>query len=486
MIKEHDQFFRRLVVILDGFIIGSSSFGAYLIINNLAYFYPSISELLPNLPAYNEYAWMIVIIVPLWLVSLLYFKMYKSMREKNLLEMFWSIIEASLLAVLMLSAIDFFFNLGILSRTLIIILFTCVVAMLAIERLCILAFLHYIRQSGYNYRSLLVVGSGDRAKNFSRMIESHPQWGIKIIGFIDEEDKIGVNVGKSKVMGSFKDLSKILDENIVSEVVFMLPRKWLSQLEDYINICEKVGVKATIAVDFFNTTIAKPTITELNGIPLLTLDTTPVDELQLFLKRIIDIGIALMVLTLSLPVFVVYSIALKLSSPGPILFKQKRCGLYGRIFTLYKFRTMIVDADKMLDKIKDINESDGPIFHSRNDPRVIPLGRILRKTSLDELPQLINVLKGDMSLIGPRPPLPEEVKEYERWQRRRLSLRPGIVCTWQVTRRFQPDFQKWMQMDMDYIDNWSLKLDARIFLKIFPAIIKGFMHWQHTTKAEKT
>lgn len=143
---------------------------------------------------------------------------------------------------------------------------------------------------------------------------------------------------------------------------------------------------------------------------------------------------------------------------------------------------MIVNAEKMLDKIKDLNESDGPIFHSRNDPRVTSIGRILRKTSLDELPQLINVIKGDMSIIGPRPPLPEEVKEYERWQRRRMSLRPGIVCTWQVTERFQPDFKKWMQMDMDYIDNWSLGLDTKIIMKIFPAIVKGFMHWQEKSK----
>lgn len=484
MLKEHDQFFRRIVIILDCFVIGSASFGAYILINNLSYFCPSIVELQPNLPLYNKYAWMIVIIVPLWLISLSYFKMYKSMREKSILDLFWIIFEASLLAILMLSAIDFFFNLGILSRAFIIILFTSIVVMLSIERLCILAFLQYIRQSGYNYRALLVVGSGDRANNFARMIESHPHWGLKIVGFIDEENKIGLKVGKSKVMGSFKDLAKILDENIVSEVVFILPRKWLAQLEDYIKICEKVGVKATIAVDFFNTSIAKPIVTELNGLPLLTLDTTPVDEFQLFLKRIIDIVIASIALILSLPVFIVYSVALKLTSPGPILFKQKRCGLYGRIFTLYKFRTMVVDADKMLDKVKDFNESDGPIFHSRSDPRVIPLGRVLRKTSLDELPQLINVLKGDMSVIGPRPPLPEEVMEYERWQRRRLSLRPGIVCTWQVTRRFQPDFQKWMKMDMDYIDNWSLGLDFGILLKIFPAILKGFMHW-HTESGKK-
>lgn len=483
MLKEHDQFIRKLVIIADCIVIGSAFLLAYLIRHNVSYRYSLNLELPPKLPPLKEYTWMTIIVIPVWISCLSYFGMYKSVREKKFPDIFWCVSEASLFSILILSAIAALFNLDILSRTFVIIFFICILFSLLIEKTFILVTLHYIRRRGYNYRTLLVVGSGDRAKNFAHMVESHPQWGLKILGFIDEEEKVGMKVGNSKVMDSFKNFSRILDEKEVSEVVFMLPRKWLPKLEDYIKICEKVGVKATIAVDFFNTSIAKPIVTELNGLPLLTLNTTPADEFQLFIKRIMDIVISLIALILSIPVFIIYSILLKLTSPGPVLFKQKRCGLYGKVFKLYKFRTMIVDADKMLDKIRDLNESDGPIFHSRNDPRVVPTGRILRKTSLDELPQLINVLKGDMSIVGPRPPLPEEVKEYERWQRRRLSLRPGIVCTWQVTRRFQPDFQKWMQMDIDYIDNWSLGLDIWILLKIFPAILKGFKHWH--TESEK-
>lgn len=195
-----------------------------------------------------------------------------------------------------------------------------------------------------------------------------------------------------------------------------------------------------------------------------------------------DIVISLLALISTLPVFIISAIAIKLTSAGPVLFRQKRCGLYGRVFTIYKFRTMIVDADKMIEKVRHLNESKGPVFHARNDPRVTPAGRILRMLSLDELPQLINVLKGDMSLVGPRPAIPEEVEKYGRWQRRRLSFRPGIVCTWQVNNRFQPDFQQWMQMDLDYIDNWSLSLDIRILLKIFPSLLKGVVHWQTRTE----
>ncbi|MBW7899636.1 UDP-glucose:undecaprenyl-phosphate glucose-1-phosphate transferase [Candidatus Brocadiaceae bacterium B188] len=482
MLKEHDQFIRKLVIIADCIVIGAAFLLTYILGYRAPHLYYLNSQFMPKLPPIQEYAWMLIIVIPVWITCLSYFKMYKTVREKKFFNILLTVFEASLLSILIFSAIAFLFSLSILSRTFVITLFLCVLFALLIEKSCILVLLHYIRRRGYNYRTILIVGSGERAKNFAQMLEIHPHWGLKVIGFIDEVDKIGLRIGNKKVMGSFKDLTTILDEYAVSEVVFILPRKWLPELENYIKICEKVGVKATIAVDFFNTSIARPIITELNHVPLLTLDTTPVDEFQLFAKRVMDITISLTALIIFSPIFLIYSMALKITSPGPVFFKQQRCGLYGKVFTLYKFRTMIVNAEKMLDKIKDLNESDGPIFHSRNDPRVTSIGRILRKTSLDELPQLINVIKGDMSIIGPRPPLPEEVKEYERWQRRRMSLRPGIVCTWQVTERFQPDFKKWMQMDMDYIDNWSLGLDTKIIMKIFPAIVKGFMHWQEKSK----
>ena len=352
------------------------------------------------------------------------------------------------------------------------------------EKSLILFFLQYIRRKGHNSRTLLIAGSGKRAKNFAHIVETNPQWGYKILGFVDEKERVGMKVGKCEVIGSIKDLAGILDKNVVSEVIFILPRKWLPILEDYIGICEKVGVKATVAIDLFNTSIAKPIIKDLRGIPLLTLDTTSYDVIHLFIKRLLDIFISLIALISTLPVFIISVIAIKLTSPGPVLYRQKRCGLYGKVFTIYKFRTMIVDADKMIEKVRHLNESKGPVFHSRNDPRVTPVGRILRMLSLDELPQLINVLKGDMSLIGPRPAIPEEVEKYERWQRRRLSFRPGIVCTWQVNNRFQPDFQQWMQMDLDYIDNWSMSLDIKILLKIFPALFRGFAHG-HSLSAAK-
>lgn len=481
MIKEQKQLIHRIAIILDCFVVVIAFLLAHILRANVDYL--SISELVSIKKVYplEKYAWMMIIVVPLWIACLSHFGVYQSMRKKKFKDLFWDIFDASVLAVLTFSAIAFLLKLEILSRAFVIILFVSIILMLIIEKWSVLALLQYMRRQGYNYRVLLIVGSGERAENFAQMIDEHPHWGLKILGFVDEEDRVGMEVANKKVIGSFNDIARILDENVVDEVVFILPRKWLPSLEDYIKICEKVGVQATIVVDFFNTSIAKPAVTEIENWHLLTLDTTPFNAMSLFIKRLIDIVISTFGLILLSPLFLITALAIKITSKGPVFFKQTRCGLHGRVFTLYKYRTMVVGAEKMLDEVKHLNESEGPVFHSRRDPRVTSIGCILRKTSLDELPQFINVLKGDMSIVGPRPPIPEEVKEYERWQRRRLSLRPGIVCTWQVSRRFQPDFQKWMQMDLDYIDNWSLNLDLRILLRVFPALLRGSVYWQKKT-----
>ncbi len=484
MVDEKDRLIRKIVVVFDCLVIAISCYLPYIVKNYLPYHYSKTLLGGHQLPPLWEYMWLMVLAVPIWIASLSYTGMYRSMREKKFTDLCWIVIEGSLLSAIFLSVIAFFFKFEMVTRVFVLFLFLCIAVMLVAEKCIVLFSLHCMRRRGYNFRTLLIAGSGERAKNFAYAIEANPQWGFKILGLIDEEDRLGMKVGRYEVIGSLGELANILDRETISEVVFLLPRKWLPSLERYISICERVGVKATVAIDLFNTTIAEPVIKKLGGIPLLSLDSTPYDAFHLMIKRFVDILVSLTGLLCSLPVLIIAAAVIKLTSRGPVFFKQKRCGLYGKGFTLYKFRTMVVDADKMLDKIQHLNESKGPVFHSRNDPRVTPVGRILRMLSLDELPQLINVLKGDMSLVGPRPPIQEEVEKYERWQRRRLSFRPGIVCIWQVTNRFQPDFQQWMQMDLNYIDNWSLGLDLKILLKILPALCRGFLHWK--SKQEKT
>jgi exopolysaccharide biosynthesis polyprenyl glycosylphosphotransferase len=217
---------------------------------------------------------------------------------------------------------------------------------------------------------------------------------------------------------------------------------------------------------------ARVVLEELEGIPLLTFTNTPLAPFAMFVKRLVDIVVAAFgLLVFAVPLLVI-AVAIKLSSRGPVFFKQVRCGLNGRRFTLFKFRTMYEGSDERLEEVAHLNEVDGPAFKARRDPRVTPVGRVLRRLSVDELPQLVNVLKGNMSLVGPRPPIPEEVARYERWQRRRLSMKPGMTGLWQVSGRAGlDDFNRWITLDLAYIDQWSLWLDVKIMLKTIPAVL---------------
>ena len=416
---------------------------------------------------------MIVIVIPIWIASLSQLGVYKEIREKSFGNILWIIFDASLLAILIFTAFAFLLKLDVQSRTFIIILFICTFLMLSAEKISVLASLRYIRRKGYNYRVILIVGSGERVKSFISIIKSHPHWGIRILGLVDEEDRVGMTVEDHRVIGSFNDISRILDENVVDEVMFILPRRWLSSLEDYLKICEEVGVKATVAIDFFNTDIARPVVTEMHGLPLLTFNAVPYNIWHLAVKRLADVVVSACGLIVLSPLFLILSLIIKMTSKGPVFFRQTRCGLNGRGFTIYKFRTMAEDAEERLEGLMEFNERNGPVFKMQNDPRITRIGSVLRKTSLDELPQLFNVLKGDMSLIGPRPPIPAEVKKYDRWQRRRLSLRPGIACIHEVIARRDIDFERWMRLDLEYIDNWSLSLDARILTKTILAVFRG-------------
>jgi exopolysaccharide biosynthesis polyprenyl glycosylphosphotransferase len=212
---------------------------------------------------------------------------------------------------------------------------------------------------------------------------------------------------------------------------------------------------------------------ELDGIPLLSFTTTPSNPAQLVVKRILDLSLSLFLFLLTLPIQLLAVIAIRLTSSGPVFFRQTRCGLNGRHFTLLKLRTMDAGAEQRLSEISHLNEMTGPVFKVSKDPRLTMVGRLLRRLSIDELPQLWNVIRGDMSLVGPRPPLPEEVSQYQPWQRRRLSMSPGITCLWQVSGRNEVDFDRWMALDLKYIDTWSPMLDLKILLKTVPAVLSG-------------
>jgi exopolysaccharide biosynthesis polyprenyl glycosylphosphotransferase len=235
-----------------------------------------------------------------------------------------------------------------------------------------------------------------------------------------------------------------------------------------------IGVSASVAVDLFNLKWSMGRETSLVGIPMLTFDMTPTNAVALFVKRACDVIISTFALVMISPLYLIVAILIKTTSQGGVYFTQERCGLHGRKFKLYKFRTMEQNAEQKLKDLLVYNEMQGPVFKMENDPRITKIGKFLRKYSLDELPQLWNVFHGDMSLVGPRPPLPSEVKKYDPWHQRRLSIRPGITCIWQASGRNRiSDFDQWVAMDLEYIDNWSLLLDFKILFKTIPAVFSG-------------
>jgi exopolysaccharide biosynthesis polyprenyl glycosylphosphotransferase len=388
-------------------------------------------------------------------------------------------IRVVVVGIVLLATLAYLIPLVHLSRAW-FILFAALSALLLVgERILLRVIARWVRSKGLNYRTLLIVGTGRRATDIAHMIAGHKYWGYKILGFVSDGHRLSNGWARYRVYGTVPELKRILETGAIpepiDEIVFAVTRKKLDEMRQIFVLCEELGIRTRVAMNFLQNRVARMEIEELEGVPFLTFTTTPSNEAQLALKRALDVALSLMVLTIALPLILLAAIAIRLTSPGSILFKQQRIGLNGRRFTLYKFRTMIADADARREEVAHLNEMiGGPAFKMKSDPRVTAVGRWLRKFSLDELPQLWNVLKGDMSLVGPRPPIPEEVSLYHRWHRRRLSMKPGLTCLWQISGRNDiQDFDSWMKLDLQYIDNWSPALDLKILLRTIPAVLSG-------------
>jgi len=386
------------------------------------------------------------------------------------------VCKSTALCLVIASVPAFFFREYPLSRLFLIYSWPLQTGILVLSRLALREFLKYIRRRGYNYRQILIVGWNVRAEKMVKKIQEAPDLGFRILGFIDGANGSSSYEGLTgfKLIGNLGDLERILREEVVDEVLVTLPFKsFYAEIESVIHVCEKIGVEVKIPIDLFNLNLAKGTISHYDEIPVINLYTSPRMNWQLITKRLIDMTVSSVLLFLLSPIFGAVTILIKTTSRGPIFFKQQRVGYNGRLFNCLKFRTMIENAESLKKDLLASNEMDGPVFKMKNDPRITTVGRILRKTSLDELPQLINVLMGDMSLVGPRPPVPSEVTQYELTDRRRLSMRPGITCIWQVSGRNSIPFEKWMELDRQYIDEWSLLLDFKILAKTIPTVLRG-------------
>jgi exopolysaccharide biosynthesis polyprenyl glycosylphosphotransferase len=332
-----------------------------------------------------------------------------------------------------------------------------------------------IRREFGDLRYVLVVGMGDRARRLALNLEAAADQGIRLKGFITIQEPGDDTVRLAAAVYPvypIAQLPELLRRDVIDEVVFAVDSHALHSLEAVFLKCDEEGVRTRVAVDFFPHVNSEMYLERLGPIPLLTFSATPDDEVRLFLKRIIDVAIASAGLALLSPVMLFIAILIRCTSPGPAIFRQERCGLNGRRFTFYKFRSMVHDAESRRAEVLHMSKR-ATATKIPNDPRITNVGGFLRRFSLDELPQLVNVIKGDMSLVGPRPAIPQEVEQYELWQRRRLRMRPGLTCIWALNGRDQVDFETWMKMDMQYIDNWSLGLDWKIMFRTIPQVVLG-------------
>jgi len=335
-------------------------------------------------------------------------------------------------------------------------------------------------QRGRYSRVVVLVGAGVQARGVVKKLLESPELGIRLQGFMtvqpaDTPDDVRAmeSLGGVRHLGDVSQLTEVLRGEVVDAVIFSVALSDLAAMEELFLACEDLGRDTLLAANLFPHLIAQAELEKLEELPLLRFTTVPHNQAALFFKRLFDLVSSALGLLVISPLMALTALLVKATSDGPVFFRQERMGLNGRRFMCLKFRTMVANAEALKAELEQLNEVDGPVFKIKKDPRITPLGRILRKTSVDELPQLFNVFKGDMSLVGPRPPIPSEVEKYERWQRRRLSMRPGITCLWQISGRSQLDFDTWMKLDLQYIDNWSITLDFIILLKTVPAVLSA-------------
>ncbi len=468
MLREHDSVIRQSMIVLDIALIVSAFFLAYYLRTHFASFYH-----IPQIYSIETYVSLLPLIVFPWTILLYLTGNYQSIRLKNLWELFVNIFVATFMTAAFFAAIAYLSKFHFLSRSLIIAIFAIGTLLLTLERIGIAVFLYYFRKRGLNTRHVLIIGTKARACSFIERIHKHPQWGFLICGLVDNDPSlVGTIVMGHKVLGTLKDIPLIFEQMTVDDIIVAVPRTWLSLIEETILYCDQLGKRISIATDLFTLPISKFRQETFHGLPILIFQSAPSRAWALTFKRLLDVVLSCLALIVLSPLFLVVAVLIKTSSEGECFFKQIRCGLNGRKFILYKFRTMVVAAEARLEELRKYNEMSGPVFKMTDDPRLIKHGKWMRKFSIDELPQFFNVLMGDMSIVGPRPAIPSEVKKYDPWQKRRLSMRPGLTCIWQIEGRNRiTSFEEWMNLDLKYIDNWSLKLDLMIFLQTIPAVI---------------
>jgi len=465
MLRRSFRFQAELAATLDAVLICATLLAALVTHKLLAWLFPGTFAIFDM---FWSNSWLYVLVVPVWSFVLDFSGIYRQFLGLSSGRILRQVSQAGLLSFAVLLGLLYVLQLHMVPRTILGI--HCIYSIIAISFRAI-----YIQPLLLRFeprRRLLLAGHPAEACGIHDWL-CHPDHArfFDVVGFLPPEGMMPPAGFESP--GTLENFSTVLHSNVIDAVILLPQGISFSQVSTWLRQCETEGIEAWLLSDFLRTSIAEVSLDELAGAPMLLFSTTAKSAWALMMKRLFDVILSAIAILILSPLWLAFMIIIRVTSPGPVFFSQRRSTLRGREFNMFKFRTMVLNAEEIRQNLDQHNEVSGPVFKMKDDPRVTPFGRWLRRYSLDELPQLWNVLKGDMSIVGPRPPIPTEVSQYENWQRRRLSMRSGCTCLWQVGGRNKLSFEDWMRLDLKYIDTWSLGLDFQIMFKTIGTIFRG-------------
>jgi len=463
MLKENERLYNNAIAVLDILLSLIAFYLAYTV-----RVYSVAKQALYS----DEYVLLGALIIPTWFVLLKIISVQSSQKIKAFSIVFLEYSLVIIIGVSILFIYIFVFKLDSISRIAILIFGATNLVFLFVSKIILISFTKHLFIKGKNIKQIIIIAD-ESSVDFIERIISEKYLGFLIFGIFTVSNEIKQKYAdRYQLISNENELDKIMEENVIDEVIYCKNDIDNRQIRHLIYSCAEIGVGLQLQSELFSIIASKSHLNYLEEIPVMTFDVTSADYFALSVKFVFEYLLSFFSVLLFSPFALIITLLIKVESKGPALFRQQRLGLHGRIFTMYKFRTMVQHTDEFKKELEKKNEADGPVFKIKNDPRITKIGAFLRKTSLDEFPQFLNVLRGEMSIVGPRPPLPEEVAVYERSQLRRLSVKPGITCIWQVSGRNNIGFDEWMKLDLQYIDNWSLKLDFILILKTINAIYR--------------
>lgn len=426
---------------------------------------------------YNDRLWLLLVILPSWYLLYQQAGIYNSLRTVSFWGLVGKLVKAHLWGGLLVASLLYLTKSSEFSRAVLLLFLLYSTLLSLLIKLSVSWVLRIFRRKGQNVRYLLVVGTGAVAKQFIDLLAAHENWGLRVVGLVNvpgETDKSAVKQGYA-IIGDLEQVPAICKQQPVDEVIFCVPRQVVVDIDEFLLGLGELGITVRMVISAgFGFNAQREIGLFHNALPILTFHAYAFDVAQLFLKRCLDIVGAIVGLGITACFFPFVALAIRLESPGPLFFGQERVGRHGRIFRCWKFRSMFIDAEERKQELMAQNEMNGAMFKIKDDPRVTKVGKFIRKTSIDELPQFWNVLCGEMSLVGTRPPTPAEVATYENWHRKRICIKPGITGLWQVSGRNQiTDFDEVVRLDIQYIDNWNIWVDVKILFKTIWVVLAG-------------